>query len=663
MVIYSFNHDSFGKTTNHPGAAGDNARYNADLSKTQMAEFLAANAMHLEEHGQHRSTDEISAHLEQFRQGRSAAENAAYNARREATYATRSHVIPLEPEKAQAWFDAQEKTDRKNARMSDRFIGALPRELTPEQCIEAVESFCHDVTQNKVPWHAALHLELEQRGQADWNPHVHIIIRDRDIETGRRYLYTSAHPKERARLAEKGIHAWTTKDFRIEWQNQMNRSLERAGHDIRVDHRTLKEQGIDREAQIHIGPGSQKAAEKGQQFTSRDHQVGERTIPYSLLDNGTRAGHNAQIQERNAARAIAGHSPSDARTAEAFKARIVERPARDPHEEELRRMREVQSEQRRAMLKEQRRDWDALRGAQMVQWNQHRAWTKQLYATARKDASRQVKEQTAGQWKAVEATKDQGQREMSDAMQRVRIKQLYAKASTQRIAEARVEKNAAWEAVRQQQAKERLSLREAHREEARALIREHTAQRLALVEQHRTASMLRDANRIVARVNGNQGMPNQQRAALETIRLKQQVHEAAARDAGKERAAQGRVNDPGALQQTAAAERHCRTTIRSRLDAQRQSNRMLSAAARPAAARESTADRTRTRQANQQSQVRQAIMAGVATSADRTSASPELREIIARRERRAAERAISRDRTAKRQDRGRGGRTGGGRDR
>ncbi len=399
MAIYSFNHDSFGKTTNHAGAAGDNARYNSDLSKTQTAEFLAANAMHLKEHGQQRSEEEMNAHLEQFRQGRTAAQNAAYNARREATYAVRSHVIPPEPEKAQAWFDAQEKTDRKNARMSDRFIGALPRELTPEQCIEAVEKFCRDVTQDRVPWHFALHLELDQKAEPDCNPHAHIIIRDRDIETGKRYLYTSSGPMERAQFAKKGVKFWSTKDFRVEWEQQMNRALERAGHDVRVDHRTLKEQGIDRDPQIHVGPGSQNAAKKGHQFESQDRQQGERTVVYKLLDNGSRARHNAHIVERNAAREATGHSPSDPRTAQAFKQRLAEQPPRTPQQEELRQLRETQNATRRAMLKDQKRDRDALRAAQAVEWKQHQAWGKGLYAGARKAAFEQVKEQSAGQWK------------------------------------------------------------------------------------------------------------------------------------------------------------------------------------------------------------------------------------------------------------------------
>ena len=519
MAIYSFNHDSFGKTTNHAGAAGDNARYNSDLSKTQTAEFLAANAMHLKEHGQQRSEEEMNAHLEQFRQGRTAAQNAAYNARREATYAVRSHVIPPEPEKAQAWFDAQEKTDRKNARMSDRFIGALPRELTPEQCIEAVEKFCRDVTQDRVPWHFALHLELDQKGQPDWNPHAHIIIRDRDIETGKRYLYTSSGPMERAQLAKKGVKFWSTKDFRVEWEQQMNRALERAGHDVRVDHRTLKEQGIDRDPQIHIGPGSQNAAKKGHQFESQDRQQGERTVVYTMLDNGSRAQHNAQIVERNAAREATGHSPSDPRTAQALKERLAERPPRTPQQEELRQLRETQNATRRAMLKDQKRDRDALRAAQAVEWKQHQAWAKGLYAGARKAAFEQVKEQSAGQWKKVRAIKDREQRDMAEAVLKLQLKTLYAKIGGQRIDEARKQKDAAWKEQKDRQAKERLGLRGAHRQENAAMTRQHTAEQFGLKERQRPLKLQREANRIAAQTNGYQGMASQQKAAHKTIQL------------------------------------------------------------------------------------------------------------------------------------------------
>src|SRR5215472_4815328 len=307
MAIYSFNHDTFGKTTNRVGAAGGNAAYNARENETRFEN--AGNEL-------------LSP---------SAASNAAYNAREEVTYAVRSHVIPPGPKEAEAWFHAQEQGERKNARMSDRFIGGLPRELTPD----------------RVPWHFALHLELDKKNDPDWNPHAHIIFRDRDIETGRRFLYTSAGPKEHPRLAEKGIRYWTTKDFREKWGADLNHALERAGHDARVDHRSLKEQGIDREPQIHMGPGSQHAASKGYPFDSRDQQRGDRTIPYSLLDQGSRAEHNAVIVEAN--KRHADRQPTASRQ----------------HPNQLK-LREAQTQVRKSMYREQKRDRDALRQAQKV---------------------------------------------------------------------------------------------------------------------------------------------------------------------------------------------------------------------------------------------------------------------------------------------------------
>jgi hypothetical protein len=327
VAIYSFNHDSFGKTTNRAGAAGDNAAYNARENETR---------------------------LDHARQDGTAAGNAAYNAREDVTYAVRSHIIPPNPKEAEAWFRRQEQGERKNARMSDRFIGALPRELTPEQCIEAVEKFCRDISQDRVPWHFALHLELDKKNEPDWNPHAHILFRDRDIETGRRYLYTSAGPKERAQLDAKGIDYWTTKDFREKWSESMNLALFRAGHDVQIDHRSLKEQGIDREAQIHIGPGSQNAAKKGHEFESKDQQRGDRAIPYSILDKGSRAEHNARIVEGS------------------------RQPTASREHPDQQKLREAQAEVRRTMYREQKRDRDALRQAQKVELDQHKAWASKL---------------------------------------------------------------------------------------------------------------------------------------------------------------------------------------------------------------------------------------------------------------------------------------------
>ncbi len=587
-------HDSFGKTTNRAGAAGDNVAYNARENETRLAKE------------------------------RSASDNVAYNAREDVTYAVRSHIIPADPREAEAWFRQEEQGDRKNARMSDRFIGALPRELTPEQCIEAVEKFCRDITQDRIPWHFALHLELDKKNVPEWNPHAHIIFRDRDIETGRRFLFTSAHPKERAELAEKGIHAWTTKDFRVEWEGQMNRALERAGYDARIDHRSLAEQGIDREPQIHIGPGSQNAAKKGHEFESRDRLRGERTIPYSILDQGSRAQHNNRIVEGN-------RQPAASRQ----------------HPDHLT-LREAQAEMRRVMYREQKRDRDALRQAQKAELAQHQDWAKKHYANARDQAFEQVKQDTAEKWKVVRATKDREQRDNAAEKLKTEQKELYAKVSGLHIGEARIEKDQLWQTLKQQHLQQRVDLRSTHREEYAALTRQHAAERLGISQQHRSQQLLQDANRIAARFSKHPGLAAQQSAAVQAIRMRH--------NAGLHGNAPSPAEAVIVLMKLARAEDEKRSQIRGRLNAQRQSNQLRGS--RSDRFRAQAAGATQTLDIDPQTLARQAAETGSLSGEQRANAPQDVKERLDQQDRKTeSEKFTSSTQPQQRgKDRGGGGR-------
>ncbi len=619
MAIYSFNHDSFGKTTNRAGAAGGNAAYNARENETR---------------------------LDPARQDGSAGGNAAYNAREEATYAVRSHIIPPDPKEAEAWFRSQEQGDRKNARMSDRFIGALPRELTPEQCIEAVEKFCRNVTQDRVPWHFALHLELDKRDEPDWNPHAHIIVRDRDIETGKRFLNTSSGPADRAHLAAKGITCWTTRDFREEWGSQMNGALERAGHDARIDHHSLKEQGIDREPQIHVGPGSQNAAQKGHQFQSVDKELAGRTIPYSLLDEGSRAERNARIVEAN--RQPDGQGTSSR------------------HAPEQQRLRVAQTEARRDMYADQKQDRDALRVAQAAEQQQHRTWARELYAGARQKAFEQVKDQTADQWKAIQAIDNPAQRDKAAEALKQEQKNLYAKTAAARIAELRPQKNEAWEAMKASQQTERLDLRASHREEFTALTRQHVAERIGIAEQRRAQQLQRNTNRVSAGMSGHQGMANQQKAAVQAIRLKQTMRQPSNVN-GPISPSRNPAESAKAFLKTAFAEHDKQGRIREALNAKRQTNRLRAATPQRFRAQAGNAMQAlaRVSEPDQQSQLRQAAQAGRALSSEeRANASPEVREKLDQQNKAASRAGHSASNSNQQQGKGKdSGRSGGGRGR
>jgi hypothetical protein len=75
------------------------------------------------------------------------------------------------------------------------------------------------------------------------NPHVHLLLTMRTVDAN-----------------GFGLKAreWNHKDLlqaqRAAWSEHVNRALAQAGHDVKVDHRSLKDQGIeDRLPQIHLG--------------------------------------------------------------------------------------------------------------------------------------------------------------------------------------------------------------------------------------------------------------------------------------------------------------------------------------------------------------------------------------------------------------------------
>lgn len=237
MAIYSLNHSAIGRTTHAPGTAAAHVRY---ITRQSAARLVLAERM------------------------------------------------PEAPHQARAWLDAQEQTERKNGRVIDKVMVALPRELTPEQRAALVREFADEVTQGRASWLAAIH----DQGKDAANPHAHIVIRDKDPNTRKRV----------AKLSEKG----STERLREVWEKAANRALERAGHEARIDRRSLAAQGIDRIPQVHVGPRAKAIEERGVRPTSRirrDHRG--RVIRYPDIDwdvmhgRRTRAEHNRRIVARN----------------------------------------------------------------------------------------------------------------------------------------------------------------------------------------------------------------------------------------------------------------------------------------------------------------------------------------------------------------------------
>lgn len=255
MAIYSCNLASIGRTTHREGTAGAHIRY---ISRP------AAHPTILSEH------------------------------------------MPHDPAEARNWIDRAERGSRKNARVLDKIRIALPRELDEWDRAALVEEFMADLAGDRqVPWYAAIH----QTGKDAHNPHVHIAVHDRDMESGKRVLRLSDSARDRRKDGLPGPKAvdW----IRERWEIVCNRALEQAGHDARIDRRTLEAQGVDREPTIHVGPRASHIDGNVKRPDSKQRVNGcGRVIDYPVIDKGqTRREFNAHIVDLNLERAARSDNP------------------------------------------------------------------------------------------------------------------------------------------------------------------------------------------------------------------------------------------------------------------------------------------------------------------------------------------------------------------
>ncbi len=167
---------------------------------------------------------------------RTAGAHIRYITRPEARADLVAGRMPGERNAARRWLDQEERRDRQNARVIDKLTVALPRELDALQRRGLVTAFAERVTQGKAAWFAAIH----QSGRDAHNPHAHIVIRDRDPETGRRV----------ALLSEKGA----CRNIRLLWEQAVNAALEARGSPQRVTRLSHVVRGVEALPQRHRGP-------------------------------------------------------------------------------------------------------------------------------------------------------------------------------------------------------------------------------------------------------------------------------------------------------------------------------------------------------------------------------------------------------------------------
>lgn len=164
---------------------------------------------------------------------------------------------------------------RLDAQIAERHIIALPHELTLQQNIWALQDYVRDAfTRQGRVVQVAIHAPEHGDGR---NIHAHLLISIRGVnENG----FNPSKQDSQERFLHRREYV---QGLRERWTETANRHLERHGHEARIDHRTLAEQGIDRAPTIHLGPGD-----------SRRERHGERSVAGEV---------NREVAARNAERA------------------------------------------------------------------------------------------------------------------------------------------------------------------------------------------------------------------------------------------------------------------------------------------------------------------------------------------------------------------------
>jgi hypothetical protein len=203
------------------------------------------------------------------------------------------------------WNGAEDAEVRCNAVVAREMDVALPHELLPEEQFACAEDMADWLIERyRVGVDIAYHQPSQTEGHDQRNFHAHIMFTNRELTP------------EGFGKKTRELDAFKTRDgelraIRQAWQDIVNARLEKAGLDVRIDCRTLEEQGIDRIPQIHVGVNGKAMDDRDVTPVSRERYDSKgRLIDWEDIDAArSRAEFNAEIIELNKHREQFGPLP------------------------------------------------------------------------------------------------------------------------------------------------------------------------------------------------------------------------------------------------------------------------------------------------------------------------------------------------------------------
>jgi len=214
-------------------------------------------------------------------------------------------------DRAALWNAVEASETRKNSCVARELILALPHELCDAARADLTKDMASWLVERyRVAVDSAIHVPT---GDDDArNHHAHLLFTTREV--------TPDGLGAKTRILDDRVTGKEETDLiRKVWETLANDALSRAGHsDIKIDRRTLEEQGIDRIPQTHIGPQAHALAdeaqgEEGSEHSSDDGEDDEgRSQGSSSSGGGSGAGQASNKEDDKDGEGDTGSGDGDA---------------------------------------------------------------------------------------------------------------------------------------------------------------------------------------------------------------------------------------------------------------------------------------------------------------------------------------------------------------
>lgn len=169
-------------------------------------------------------------------------------------------------DRATLWNEVEAFEKRKDAQLAREVEFAIPRELDQADGIELARAFVQREFVDK-GMVADLNVHWDKAEDGSPKPHAHVMLTMRE-----------AGP---AGFGQK-VREWNASErllhWREAWAEHVNERLAQRDLDVRVDHRSFKDQGIDLEPQDKIGPAGSRREHRGEQAerAADHHEIARR---------------------------------------------------------------------------------------------------------------------------------------------------------------------------------------------------------------------------------------------------------------------------------------------------------------------------------------------------------------------------------------------------